>query len=207
MLGFAGRRRRCRPRGRTCHADSPGLVFTAMPHAASTAMPKNQAAQTTKSVAPVPLTASPTADTGCARRFRAGGDGHRPEDEPNGVPRVRVAPSRPTRRLVGRCGGFVSHKRHCVALSEDNNHSHIRLALPSIWIKSRLVRLMDIAETGIAQNQHTIDWRVDEDQGWAQESAGVVNNLLGESACKSGESPHSGDDHHRAGVGAEGFSG
>jgi len=26
---------------------------------------------------------------------------------------------------------------------------------------------MDIAETGIAQNQHTIDWRVDEDQGWA----------------------------------------
>ncbi len=36
-----------------------------------------------------------------------------------------------------------------------------------MWVKSRLVRLMDIAETEIAQNQHTIEWRVDEDQGWA----------------------------------------
>ena len=36
-----------------------------------------------------------------------------------------------------------------------------------MWIKSRLVRLMDIAETEIAQNQHNIEWRVDEDQGWA----------------------------------------
>ena len=36
-----------------------------------------------------------------------------------------------------------------------------------MWVKSRLVRLMDIAETEIAQNQHTIEWRVDENQGWA----------------------------------------
>ena len=31
-----------------------------------------------------------------------------------------------------------------------------------MWVKSRLVRLMDIAETEIAQNQHTIEWRVDD---------------------------------------------